>query len=152
MESEELESTSKPSQEADALNNIIEHVSPIKSGVISSEKQVGTLSELLSHDLAEERPALVPSVQQITVSPEQPTFLSPVKSDQSGPSLSKQQRLLFEQQLRQHVQLTTMHFLQCYKHPTLFELADEMKYLLVSASALHSILFIFQNLLFLVCF
>lgn len=43
------------------------------------------------------------------------------------PIFTSSQKLLFDQQLRQHVQLTLMHFLQCYKHPSLFIYAEELK-------------------------
>lgn len=48
------------------------------------------------------------------------------------PIILKPQRLLLKQQLQQHVQLTAMHFLQCYKHPVLFRYAADMKVILVS--------------------
>lgn len=156
MESGELESNPIPYQESDVINQNIEHVSPLKPDKISLDKQVKKLSESSNCKSTESqnihspvKPNMLLNVQQITVSPERPTFLSPLKeSKQTGPVLSKQQRLLFEQQLRQHVQLTTMHFLQCYKHPTLFKLAGEMKNLLVSGNALYfTLLFIFHKLL-----
>lgn len=62
---------------------------------------------------------------------------SPAKSNHSetivfekkldSPIFTSSQRLLFDQQLRQHIQLTLMHFLQCYKHPSLFIYAEELK-------------------------
>lgn len=50
------------------------------------------------------------------------------------PIITTSQRLLLDQQIRQHVQLTLTHFLQCHKHPTLFKFADEMKTNLVCSS------------------
>ncbi|XKL59720.1 hypothetical protein PGB90_000736 [Kerria lacca] len=52
------------------------------------------------------------------------------------PILSEPQKLLLQQQLRQHVQLITLHFLQCYKHVTLFKYANEFKNILVSLKLL----------------
>lgn len=46
--------------------------------------------------------------------------------------LSLEQRLLLEQQMRKHVQLTTQHFLQTYAHPQLWQMAGEFKSILVS--------------------
>lgn len=48
------------------------------------------------------------------------------------------QTLLLKQQLRQHVQLLTQHYLQTYGHPVLHYLASELKLRLVSI--LYSIL------------
>lgn len=42
------------------------------------------------------------------------------------------QRLILAQQLRQHVQLSTQHFLQLYGHPELWALADICKQNLVN--------------------
>jgi hypothetical protein len=48
--------------------------------------------------------------------------------------LSSEQRLLLDQQMRKHVQLTTQHFLQTYAHPQLSHCASECKGILVSYS------------------
>ncbi|KAK7586010.1 hypothetical protein V9T40_003886 [Parthenolecanium corni] len=136
LETEEVESNPSPHQNSAVLNQIIEPASPVKSDIISLEEKVLTESSNSISSQNEDikspaKPNILLNAHQIIVSPERPRALSPLKmSEQSGPVLSKQQRLLFEQQLRQHVQLTTMHFLQCYKHPTLYKLASEMKNLL----------------------
>jgi hypothetical protein len=49
-------------------------------------------------------------------------------------SLSAEQRLLLDQQLRKHVQLTTQHFLQTYVHPQLSHCAAECHGIIVSCS------------------
>ena len=49
-------------------------------------------------------------------------------------SLSAEQRLLLDQQLRKHVQLTTQHFLQAYAHPQLSHFAAECHGIIVSWS------------------
>ncbi|XP_023712156.1 GON-4-like protein isoform X2 [Cryptotermes secundus] len=46
--------------------------------------------------------------------------------------MSSEQRLLLDQQMRKHVQLTTQHFLQTYAHPQLSSCASECKGILVS--------------------
>ncbi|KAJ9573919.1 hypothetical protein L9F63_008718, partial [Diploptera punctata] len=46
--------------------------------------------------------------------------------------LPSEQRLLLEQQMRKHVQLTTQHFLQTFGHPELWYMAGEFKNILVS--------------------
>lgn len=145
LETEEVESNPSPHQNSAVLNQIIEPASPVKSDIISLEEKVLTESSNSISSQNEDikspaKPNILLNAHQIIVSPERPRALSPLKmSEQSGPVLSKQQRLLFEQQLRQHVQLTTMHFLQCYKHPTLYKLASEMKNLLVNACSVLTI-------------
>ena len=54
--------------------------------------------------------------------------------------MALEQRLLLEQQMRKHVQLTTQHFLQTYAHPELWRMAGEFKNILVSTrySCLHT--------------
>jgi hypothetical protein len=49
-------------------------------------------------------------------------------------SFSDEQRLLLDQQLRKHVQLTTQHFLQTYAHPQLSHCAAECHGIIVSCS------------------
>ena len=49
-------------------------------------------------------------------------------------SFSEEQRLLLDQQLRKHVQLTTQHFLQTYAHPQLSHYAAECHGIIVSLS------------------
>jgi hypothetical protein len=49
-------------------------------------------------------------------------------------SFSAEQRLLLDQQLRKHVQLTTQHFLQTYAHPQLSHYAAECHGIIVSCS------------------
>ena len=49
-------------------------------------------------------------------------------------SFSAEQRLLLDQQLRKHVQLTTQHFLQTYAHPQLSHCAAECHGIIVSWS------------------
>lgn len=49
-----------------------------------------------------------------------------------------QQECLLSQQMRQHVQLLTQHFLQTYKHPNLCDLASNFKQNLVSLFLLGS--------------
>jgi hypothetical protein len=49
-------------------------------------------------------------------------------------SLSAEQRLLLDQQLRKHVQLTTQHFLLTYAHPQLSHFAAECHGIIVSCS------------------
>lgn len=73
-----------------------------------------------------ERPEEVDTPPPVVTKPKIPISECPV--------LTTSQRLLLEQQIRQHVQLTLTHFLQCHKHPTLFRLAEEMKINLVSDS------------------
>lgn len=46
--------------------------------------------------------------------------------------VTSSQKLLLEQQLRQHVQLTTQHFLQTCQHPMHAKKAGECKVILVS--------------------
>lgn len=41
------------------------------------------------------------------------------------------QRLLLEQQMRQHIQIITQNYLQFYKHPAFDDLASEQKEFLV---------------------
>ncbi|CAH0391471.1 unnamed protein product [Bemisia tabaci] len=43
-----------------------------------------------------------------------------------------EQLLLLQQQMRQHVQLTTQHFLQCYQHPELSKYADQCRNILLN--------------------
>ncbi|PSN41136.1 hypothetical protein C0J52_05206, partial [Blattella germanica] len=50
--------------------------------------------------------------------------------------LSVEQRLLLNQQMRKHVQLSTQHFLQTYGHPKLSHFAGEFKSILVSLECL----------------
>ena len=49
-------------------------------------------------------------------------------------SFSAEQRLLLDQQLRKHVQLSTQHFLQTYAHPQLSHCAAECHGIIVSCS------------------
>jgi len=49
-------------------------------------------------------------------------------------SFLAEQRLLLDQQLRKHVQLTTQHFLQTYAHPQLSHCAAECHGIIVSLS------------------
>jgi hypothetical protein len=49
-------------------------------------------------------------------------------------SFSAEQRLLLDQHLRKHVQLTTQHFLQTYAHPQLSNCAAECHGIIVSCS------------------
>jgi len=51
-------------------------------------------------------------------------------------SFSAEQRLLLDQQLRKHVQLTTQHFLQTYAHPQLSHCAAECHGIIVSLTCL----------------
>lgn len=51
-------------------------------------------------------------------------------------TMSSEQRLLLDQQMRKHVQLTTQHFLQTYAHPQLSSCASECKGILVSLKCL----------------
>lgn len=47
------------------------------------------------------------------------------------PVILPSQRYLLDQQMRQHVQMTTMHFLQFHKHPYFHRYANTMKELIV---------------------
>jgi hypothetical protein len=49
-------------------------------------------------------------------------------------SFSAEQRLLLDQQLRKHVQLTMQHFLQTYSHPQLSHCAADCRGIIVSCS------------------
>jgi hypothetical protein len=51
-------------------------------------------------------------------------------------SFSAEQRLLLDQQIRKHVQLTTQHFLQTYAHPQLSHYAAECHGIIVSCLGL----------------
>jgi hypothetical protein len=54
------------------------------------------------------------------------------QEDNSMKVMTSEQRLLLDQQMRKHVQLTTQHFLQTYAHPQLSSCASECKGVLVS--------------------
>jgi hypothetical protein len=64
--------------------------------------------------------------------------MSMEKSDRSSEeevlSFLAEQRLLLDQQLRKHVQLTTQHFLQTYAHPELSHCAAQCRGIIVSSS------------------
>jgi len=124
-------------QESSVLNQTIHDVSPKKPDGTSLENQndepsVSNSPQSQSPNSPTRSNSLT-ETQKIISTPERAEVLLPViKLEPSVPVLSKQQQLLFEQQMRQHVQLTTTHFLQCYKHPTHYKLATEMKNLLVN--------------------
>lgn len=50
--------------------------------------------------------------------------------------MTAKQKLILDQQLRQHVQLCTQHFLQLYGHPELWSLAETCKQNLVNENSL----------------
>lgn len=54
------------------------------------------------------------------------------EDQQSDTFMTKNQILLLQQQLRQHVQLTTQHFLQTCQHPMYGNYAKDFKTILVN--------------------
>lgn len=89
---------------------------------LSSSQLINTLSASLFSDIMDEKQKEPEPVSEIRTE-----VVSEPVSEPKNVELTYGQRLLLSQQMRQHVQLLTQHFLLTYKHPTLGHLAPKCK-------------------------
>ncbi|RZF42217.1 hypothetical protein LSTR_LSTR004366 [Laodelphax striatellus] len=90
-------------------------------------KELFEYTEMMSSQDKDKKKTQKSPVQQTPDKKSSAEYQTSSQSNSKPEMFSKAQLLLINQQLCQHVQLSTQHFLQTYRHPVLYFLADQAK-------------------------